>query len=301
MKVEYIDLSRSNYDQEHRVETLAKIASISYGNESAKDPHKLVKHLFDRGHQSVFEFIRLPYKNPATADFENYGIENSLRQKPLLKTIKSASIYTGIDEELYITWWKESLVTLKVTLPIFIDRQAVRHRQDSRIELSRRYVKPEKVDFSYWLPEDSHFRVEEWKQEYHRMLKRYGRAELARITQPLCLETTYYVMRNFKAAKNFYVRRWNAKAQKEFRDLVEEEIQLIKEQQPEFKGIYVTLVDTYEPVYLLDLRKLDTKERFIKVDYDDPNYYAVFDREAGYFVDDVPKHETYFNIMFGSE
>lgn len=39
------------------IETIAKIASVCYGHETARDPVKLFKHLYLNGHHSVFEHI----------------------------------------------------------------------------------------------------------------------------------------------------------------------------------------------------------------------------------------------------
>jgi hypothetical protein len=36
------------------VQLIADIASICYGNETAKNPLVLVKHLYENGHHSVF-------------------------------------------------------------------------------------------------------------------------------------------------------------------------------------------------------------------------------------------------------
>lgn len=44
------------------VETIAMIASICYGKETAKDPKKLVKNLYLNGHHSVFEHIYFTWK-----------------------------------------------------------------------------------------------------------------------------------------------------------------------------------------------------------------------------------------------
>ena len=43
------------------IETIAKIASICYDS-TPKDPMKLVKHLYDNGHHSVFEHIYFTFK-----------------------------------------------------------------------------------------------------------------------------------------------------------------------------------------------------------------------------------------------
>lgn len=44
------------------IQLIADIASICYGNETAKNPLALVKHLYENGHHSVFEHIWFTFK-----------------------------------------------------------------------------------------------------------------------------------------------------------------------------------------------------------------------------------------------
>jgi len=297
----------SNLTREHRVQWIAKLASISYGNEEAKDPYKLVRRLFEHGHQSLFEFIRLPYLD-GNGHIQGYQIQDSLRHNHQLSTIQDYMLSIGMKDEMYYAKnvFTKVLALFRIQVPIFIDRQVVRHRSDSRIEMSRRYVKPNKVEFSYWFPED--FTEEEketfanaFNERYQENLKRYGRAELARFDQPLNLYTTYYVLRDAKGAKNFYVRRFNKHAQKETRELVTKELQLLKEIQPEFEGQYVIVDGSYDKVHILDLQTYGKENNLDKIlcEYGDKYYLAVFDVESGYFVDDEPKYTEDFGIMFG--
>ncbi len=57
-KVELWDFSRANENDEARKEAVCLVASISYGNEYCKDPNKLWNLLIERGHESVYEFVR---------------------------------------------------------------------------------------------------------------------------------------------------------------------------------------------------------------------------------------------------
>jgi len=298
----------SNRSRKDRVEWIAKLASISYGNEEAKNPEKLVKTLILRGHQSLFEFIRCPIFCYKSLKLVNFGIEDSLRHNPDLKTF-SDYLSAGYDD-MYgklVQWHTQALALLKIQTPIFVDRQLVRHRSDSRIEMSRRYVKPDKVEFAYWFPEEvsnieAECFTEEMNQRYQRNFKRFGRAELARYDQPLNLYTTYYVLRDYKGARNFYIRRFNKHAQKETRELVEKELRTLKQQQPEFLGQYVYLEG--EKVHILNLKSIGEslgKEK-LHIDYGDKHYWAVFDVESGLFVDDEPKEPKKLLFqMFGIE
>jgi len=297
----------SNLNFATRVNFIATLASISYGNDHAKNPYKLVKALYSRGHQSLFEFIRCPHVN-IKGHLQGYKIQDSLRHDHSIPTIEAASALYGFDKDELISCWKQSLVCLRIETPIFVDRQLVRHRSDSRIEMSRRYVKPEKVKFSYWFPEsyDDLAKAtleEEYNNKYQRNMQEFKRAELARFDQPLNMYTYYYVMRDVDGARNFYVRRFNKHAQKETRELVRKELEVIQKVQPEFLGIRVFVVDAnYSSLPILELQKFGKENGFKKltIEYGDPHYYGVFDVESGLFEDDIPKFNDFEN-MFGTE
>lgn len=53
-----IELIKSDWD----MTGIANIASICYGKEEAKDPAKLIKHLYNNGHHSVFEHCSFTWK-----------------------------------------------------------------------------------------------------------------------------------------------------------------------------------------------------------------------------------------------
>ena len=314
MKVEIVQEAWiSNLSKKHRLNFIANIASISYGNDFAKEPKKLVKYLIERGHQSLFEFIRFPY---ITNDgcIKGFSIEDSLRHNPGLLTFYEYNELVDKDVDLtpsLIEIWKSTLVCLKIETPIFVDRQLVRHRSDSRIELSRRYVKPDKVKFSYWFPEilgkDIVSELESFYNDtYQKNLELFKRAELARFNLPLNLYTKYYVLRDFKGARNFYVRRYSKHAQKETRELVELELYIIQENQPEFLGISFDLpeLELFD-VKIWDLQKIGKQynKDILLVEYGDKHYYAQFDVETGLFIDDALKPSTKktFFIAFGIE
>ena len=301
MKVEVIhEAKQANTNYETRINFIAKLASISYGNDQAKNPKRLVKTLVERGHQSLFEFIRCPVISNHNT-YEGYTISESLRHDPYLATYDQLPYDNKVLEDIFC----KTLVVLKIETPIFIDRQLVRHRNDSRIEMSRRYVKPDKVSFSYYWPEfmlDKGKEYEKFYQKaYQEIFDMSHRAEVARICLPLNLYTTYYVMRDFVSARNFYVRRFNKHAQRETRELVTKELMILKEEYPDFLGQYVIVVDTFEMVHILELEKYANdlgKDRLL-VDYGDPNYYGVFDAEYGLFVDDTPRYEDLAKVLFG--
>jgi len=300
LKVEVVtEAWSSNYSKKTRLHFIANLASISYGNEYAKDPKRLVRHLIERGHQSLFEFIRFPFL-ANDGSLHGFTIQESLRHNiHLLTFIEYSELLNTYDDIIpsLIELWKSCLICLRIETPIFVDRQLVRHRSDSRIELSRRYTKPDKVQFSYWFPdmisaEEKVLTSEGYNNLYQRNLKVFNRAELARYDQPLSLYTKYYVLRDFKGARNFYVRRYNAHAQKETRDLVIQEIEAIKQTQPSFLGVSFNIpeLEMYD-VKIWELQDIGIKhdKDFLLIEYGDKHYYAKFDVEKGLFVDDVLK------------
>ena len=281
MEVKILDLSKSNLNDESRIQTIANLATISYGNDKAKNPEKLFTLLIEKGHESVLEFIRFPYITP-TGELKGYTIEESWRNQRGLLTYERWP-HTNIDTVTEIH--KQALVTLRVKVPIFVDRQLVRHRQDSRIELSRRYTKPEKVEFEYYYPyEDKVYREEEWNQDYQRMLHKGNRPEIARITQPLATYTEYYVMRHFVGARNLYVERLSVYAQKETYELIKQEVELIIKEQPQFLGLLFYDVRNKSFISLEKLLTSDLETDKVLLDYGNKHYYAVFDTTKRCFV-----------------
>jgi len=281
MEVKILDLSKSNLNDDTRIQTIANLATISYGNDKAKNPEKLFRLLIGKGHESVLEFIRFPYITP-TGELKGYTIEESWRNHRGLLTYERWP-HSNIDTVTEIH--KQSLVTLRIKAPIFCDRQLVRHRQDSRIEMSRRYTKPEKVKFEYYYPfKDKAYREEEWNQDYQRMLHKENRPELARITQPLATYTEYYVMRHFVGARNLYVERLSTFAQKETYELIKQEVELIIKEQPQFLGLLFYDVSDKKFISLKDLFFTDKDLPKLVLDYGNKHYYAIFDTKKKCFV-----------------
>jgi len=127
-KVELWDLSRCNTNEESRVECISQIASVCYGK-PPKDAKKLVERLWTESGglpSSALEFIRLV--NP---DGSHSGIADSLRNWTKMPTLES--ITWPIESDLRIH--RANIATFRLTVPIFLARQIVRHRQFSHQEL----------------------------------------------------------------------------------------------------------------------------------------------------------------------
>lgn len=135
-KVELYPIKYVNSSLTARYESVATIASLSYGNEEAKNPQKLYQTLIDKGHLSAFEFVvNDPVLTSVSAN--GYQIFPNMRQYPNMPTGQNQNV-----DEYY------SLFKIKV--PIFVARQFVRHRNHSMLEMSRRYVKDSKRPFEFY-------------------------------------------------------------------------------------------------------------------------------------------------------
>ena len=219
----------ANYNQESRDETVATIASLSYGNEQAKNPAGLYNRLKKLKHESLFEFI-----NKAV---ENRRIENSLRHNPDLPFSNRAERNKH----------KECIATFKVKVPIFVARQFMRHRCFSYLELSRRYTKPDKVKFEFYKPDLGDLSKEEQNKikdfytiqlenavnMYSMMVKSGIKPEIARGIIPVSSYTKFWVQGDVECLTNFFNLRLKSDAQKEIRYIAQAMLELIKQYQPE--------------------------------------------------------------------
>jgi thymidylate synthase ThyX len=140
------DLWQFRESVEQAVEGVAQIASLSYGNEEAKNPQKLFDRIIEKQHLSCLEFI----------PFTNYHHEHL----PLASARNQLDICgeNGLDEyshhfsmEAADKGRAERPATgLLVEAPIMVVRQWFRHRAFSELEMSRRYVNGSKVPFTFY-------------------------------------------------------------------------------------------------------------------------------------------------------
>jgi len=337
--VELWDFSLSNLNQESREEAVSVVASISYGNEMAKNPKKLWDFLIKKGHKSPFEFIRFPMRKDDSYFY--IGIEHSLRNKRIFtfeeelhqrnfKHFVLSQISSRLDSdsasekdlENFIKWHKQTIATFKVKVPLFVRSQYHRHRCCSYLELSRRYVKPDKVEFEFWYPDGllneatgltfqelSYF-YQELESMYKILLKIGYKPEVARSVLPQSLYTVFWVMKDYKCARNFYVERYSKQAQEQIREVAKAELELLYKYQPEFLGQYIKVIGD-DKLGLYDkggftIRILDIQDKYkqmqsndwnkdvkyVYVEYGDKDYYARFNLEIGLFDEKILKEEV---------
>ena len=225
-KAELWDFSRANENEEARKEAVCAVASISYGNEFCKDPEKLWNLLIDKGHESVFEFIR------TVPTFTTYDTLRLHKHCPLVKG----------------EWQKGKFATFKLKVPIFVARQIQRHRAFSYMEMSRRYVKGDKVEFEVWLPIrhiDLWISRTAFVKSYDVALDRGCKPEQARAFLPLGLYTQFWMQGDYRAWLNFFIYRLHPEAQEETRLVAQALWNLLREHQPEIVGTMADYLDEW--------------------------------------------------------
>jgi thymidylate synthase ThyX len=224
-KVELWDFSRANENNEARKEAVCLVASISYGNEFCKDPEKLWNLLIERGHESPFEFVRRADVRVAgyVEDFRNERISFSFDKNKW-----------DIEENI------QHIATFKLKVPIFVARQIQRHRSFSYMEMSRRYVKGDKVKFEFWFPPTETppgwFYIPTYEYmvgEYGFMVSLHYKPEQARTILPLGLYTQFWMQGGYDAWLNFFIHRLHPEAQEETRLVAKAMWSMLKEHQPE--------------------------------------------------------------------
>ena len=139
---------------------VAKVASLSYGNDEAKNPEKLFQGIVDRGHLSCLEFV------PVLVDDE-YGLDTmqlalpaqSLRTNwEALSEVLNDPAFWGdgnrMQEELRVAsdpaYNPSTATAFLVECPLYVRSQWMRHRSFSYLEMSRRYTKGSKVEWGYY-------------------------------------------------------------------------------------------------------------------------------------------------------
>ena len=230
-EVALYDFSQANLNHETRVQYVTTVASLSYGNEKARDPHKLYELLKRLGHDSVFEFIR----QPTCDDCTDAGIQHSLRHVAL--THPSTPMAAQDLQRRH----RGCIATFKITAPIFVARQIMRHRGFSYLELSRRYVRNTKVPFQFYVPPGLEPPLDQKLSAYlatavtlyDALIAAGHKPEVARSVLPIGLMTTFWMQGHAPALQNFFLLRLAPAAQAETRAIAAAMARLLVVYQPE--------------------------------------------------------------------
>lgn len=136
---------KSRQSAAHAKWWVSKIASLSYGNEEAKNPEKLFQRIVDMGHLSCLEFVPVPYNRHSLPFASARTYYCNYCSKP---EENGFVCYMGPDIKLDIE--ENPASAFLVECPIFVARQWMRHRSFSYLEMSRRYVKEAKVPARFY-------------------------------------------------------------------------------------------------------------------------------------------------------
>lgn len=205
--VQCFDPWQSRRSPEIMKKYVADIASLSYGNEEARNPDVLYSRIMRDEHLSCLEFI----------PWERSGTES-------LPVASFRSWHRTLDpEEMGVAFedvWSNAGLAVDPTLgvlvecPIFVARQWMRHRSFAYLEMSRRYTLESKVPAQFY--GDSYLN-DVCVQEYERLLAAGEPPELARRVLPVGMMTNFYCAGFLTDWKHFIGLRSDAHAQLEIR------------------------------------------------------------------------------------
>lgn len=209
--VELWDFSSANINDDSRIEAVSTVASVCYGNQKATNPEILYNRLKRENMgipTSTFEFIR-HYKNP--------DIENSFRNNPDLD-------YTDTE---YKDKQKNTIITFRIKIPLFVSKQIMRHRQAAWQELSRRFVGDYKASFELYTPpyfdkEDKEvleYHYVQSLQIYNSLRSKGYKKGIARCVMPVSYMTVIWIQMSKKWFNYLLSLRTDDHVQKETREL----------------------------------------------------------------------------------
>lgn len=199
--VQSFDLWKFRESRESMIEGVAQIASLSYGNEAAKNPQQLFDRIISLGHLSCLEFVPIAFSG-SSLPFSSFRTVPADDWKFGAKDFKWVSDYDATG--------------FLVECPVFVARQWMRHRSFSYLEMSRRYVKDSKVPVEFY--GDEKLYINELAVDTYDLLITSGEPpELARRVLPVGMMTKFYVGGFNRDWKKFCDLRSDPHAQAEIR------------------------------------------------------------------------------------
>jgi len=123
---------------------VAKVAALSYGNESAANSEKLFQRIVDLGHLSCLEFV---------PDFPELFDGDHLPKQSVRSNMGALEVcdpQTAAEGSANFP-----ATSFLVECPLYVRSQWMRHRSFSYLEMSRRYTKGSKVAWEYYGPKSN--------------------------------------------------------------------------------------------------------------------------------------------------
>lgn len=227
-KVTLYDASHANESEDQRIWTVTTIASLAYGNESAKDPEALYKRMKSIKHESLWEFIRFGDFGMPYYDFST--IDGSMRNNIDDCYTTGESQYSTKD---HITMHSQNIACFRIKVPLFVRAQFMRHRSFSYLEMSRRYTKAGKVPFELWFPstltaEDRTMLQSHLLEPLQWMTEAGYDAQITSRFLPQTTYTEFYMMGEIEGLRNFFKLRCDSHAQAEIREVANAMLKLIE-------------------------------------------------------------------------
>lgn len=186
---------------------VSKIASLSYGNDAAKNPEALFQSIVERGHLSCLEFVPVRGKVEFPA-LPPHLPAASLRNNAWMLADNSPYSEHWAWEIQHLNAIAEPATAFLVECPLYTRSQWMRHRSFSYLEMSRRYTKGSKVEWGYYgvdasaIDEDVHDKTDvvsvdlfhaACEAEYQRRLDAGWPNEIARGCMPMEAMTRFWV------------------------------------------------------------------------------------------------------------
>ena len=219
----------------HAKAWVARVASLSYGNQEAANPEKLFQSIVDRGHLSCLEFVPVLMEGELSCGASLPA--NSLRQLPGLMH------HEGVWGEGAMVRERETdpASAFLVSCPLYVRSQWMRHRSFSYLEMSRRYTKGSKVAWEFygevledqvwgngpgvrWMHDGNDRSVSDYggfwnvcETEYQRRLDAGWPNEIARGCMPMEAMTSFWCAGFDRDWRGFIRLRSDAHAQPEIR------------------------------------------------------------------------------------
>lgn len=267
IEIELHDFSSAMDSKENLLAVIERVAGLSFGKETVKNPEALFNHLKTESNKSAsscFEFVNGYFEsdsisNEALFKLIKFGYPDAIQVLSKTNRIRGhinlrTALELGIENKIEPDpeWCKKNIYTFKLKVPLYLRSQLIRSRQASYLEISRRRVKggfefyrsERDIENIYeeegWIDDKSYA---EWKgnkhqnllelslEEYDWKVKNGVPAEVARGILPQNLFTELWVQYNSQDCswKNTLALRKDSHAQLEIQNVYKKMEEMLNE------------------------------------------------------------------------
>lgn len=225
--LEVFNAWESRLSVDHAKRFVADIASLAYGMEEARNHIGLFDKLLREGHLSCLEFVPELRSQPMEGGPRIHLPEASLRTNKWLLA-EPPGPWTWGEDFVKNQSENDPCFVVRVTCPLYVRSQWMRHRAASYLEVSRRYTlgtENGRMPFAFYGPHEDPFVTAYWEMvlnEYNRRLDAGWPAQRARGCIPMEAMTTFYAGMFYTEWKESFFRlRCDGHAQPEIRVMAE--------------------------------------------------------------------------------